>query len=49
MKAKEYKYEVNHPMHSGGPKFTSLSAALDYIRHCMSAGNNAYMTISALK
>jgi hypothetical protein len=41
------KYQVNHPHTSGGPKFSSLSAALNYIRHAMQNGND-FMTISKL-
>jgi hypothetical protein len=41
------RYEVNHPMTSGGPKFSSLSEALRYIAHAIQNGN-ASMTISNL-
>ena len=46
---REFKFQVNHPMHSGGPKFTSLSEALRYLAHCMKEGNgNDYMTIARI-
>lgn len=41
------KYRVNHPRHSGGPTFTSLTEALRYIAHCIQNGNE-YMTIIKL-
>lgn len=41
------KYQVKHPNTSGGPKFSNLTEALAYIRHCIQNGNN-YMTISKL-
>ena len=47
MKNRTEKYQVNHPYTSGGPKFSSLSEALAYIRHALQNGNE-YMTISRL-
>lgn len=42
------KYEVNHPMHSSGPKFSNLTEALAYVRHCITNGGETSMTISKL-
>lgn len=43
------KYQVNHARTSGGPKFTSLSEALHYIRYCMREGSsNDTMIISKI-
>ena len=47
-KPRPMKFQVNHAMHSGGPKFSSLTEALAYIRHCMSQENNSTMTISKI-
>ena len=47
-KPRPMKYEVNHAHTSQGPKFSSLTEALDYIRHCMKSGNNSHMTITKL-
>jgi hypothetical protein len=47
MKTKVMKYQVQHPNTSGGPKFSNLTEALDYIRHCIQNGND-YMTIAKL-
>ena len=41
------KYEVQHAMHSNGPKFATIKDALAYIRHCLKNGNTQ-MTIIKL-
>ncbi|WP_181376073.1 hypothetical protein [Ochrobactrum soli] len=47
-KPRPMKYQVNHAMRSGGPKFSSLTEALAYIRHCMNQDHNSAMTISKI-
>jgi hypothetical protein len=46
-KPKVYKYQVSHPMHSGGPKFTCLTEALAYMAHAIRNGND-YLTLIKL-
>ncbi len=36
-----HKFQVNHPMTSGGPTFSSLSEALRYIAHAIQNGNDS--------
>jgi len=43
------KYEVNFSMTSGGAKFTSLTGALDYLRHCMKSGNSGSSEMTIVK
>lgn len=43
------KYQVNHARTSGGPKFTSITEALHYIRHCMADCDNDTMIISKIR
>jgi hypothetical protein len=47
MKSKEPKFQVLRPRHSGGPKFSSLTEALAYIRHSLKSGEDS-MSIGKL-
>lgn len=42
------KFQVNHPHHSGGPKFSSLTEALRYIAFVMRDGETKFMTVSRI-
>lgn len=48
MAKSKVEYEVNHPHHSQGPRFTSLTEAFAYIRHCLTDGGEASMTLTRI-